>query len=110
MKSKNLFAVVLKSIGFAWRTNRKLFLVLISLNIFQGSIVYLQFASFSAIVDIIIGIKQGVNTAVDLVQSSVILGLSFLFPTVSDEVSSRTGSSARSLPDRKTKYARHQHP
>ncbi|HEY9489367.1 MAG TPA: ABC transporter ATP-binding protein, partial [Chryseosolibacter sp.] len=69
-------------IGFAWRTNRKLFLTLITLNVFQGSIVYLQFASFSAIVDAIIGIKQGVNTTSDLLRSSVILGLSFLLPSV----------------------------
>ena len=73
MKNKNLFAVVLKSIGFAWSTNRKLFLVLILLNVFQGAIVYLQFASFSAIVDGIIGIKQGIYTIGDLVQSSVLL-------------------------------------
>jgi ABC-type multidrug transport system fused ATPase/permease subunit len=86
MKNKNLFAVVLKSIGFAWRTNRKLFLVLILLNVFQGAIVYLQFASFSAIVDTIIGIKQGINTTRDLVQSSVLLGLSFLFPSVAGNV------------------------
>lgn len=82
MKSKNLFAVVLKSIGFAWRTNRKIFLILILLNVFQGAIVYLQFATFSAIVDGIIGIKQGINTTGDLLQSSVLLGVSFLLPTV----------------------------
>lgn len=82
MKNKYLFAVVVKAIGFAWRTNRKLFLTLITLNVFQGSIVYLQFASFSAIVDAIIGIKQGVNTTSDLLQSSVFLGLSFLLPSV----------------------------
>lgn len=86
MKNRNLFAVVLKSIGFAWRTNRKLFLMLILLNVFQGAIVYLQFASFSAIVDTIIGIKQGINTTRDLVQSSVLLGLSFLFPSVAGNV------------------------
>lgn len=86
MKSKNLFAVVVKSIGFAWRTNRKLFLTLIALNVFQGSVVYLQFASFSAIVDGIIGIKRGVNTSGDLVQASVVLGLSFLLPTVAANV------------------------
>lgn len=86
MKNKNLFAVVLKSIGFAWRTNRRLFLLLILLNVFQGAIVYLQFASFSAIVDTIIGIKQGINTTRDLVQSSVLLGLSFLFPSVAGNV------------------------
>ncbi|MGC1242544.1 MAG: ABC transporter ATP-binding protein [Chryseosolibacter sp.] len=86
MKNKNLFAVVLKSIGFAWNTNRRLFLVLILLNVFQGAIVYLQFASFSAIVDTIIGIKQGVDTTNDLVQSSVLLGLSFLFPSIAGNV------------------------
>ena len=82
MKNKYLFAVVVKAIGFAWRTNRKLFLTLITLNVFQGSIVYLQFASFSAIVDAIIGIKQGVNTTSDLLRASVFLGLSFLLPSV----------------------------
>lgn len=80
--NKNLFAVALKAIGFAWRTNRRLFLILISLNVFQGAIVYLQFASFSAIVDIIVGIRQGTHSARDLVQSSVLLGLSFLFPGI----------------------------
>lgn len=86
MKNKNLFGVVVKAIGFAWRTNRTLFLVLLLLNVFQGSVVYLQFTSFSAIVDGIIGIRQGVNTVADLVQSSVVLGLSFLFPTVAGNI------------------------
>ena len=86
MKNKSLFAVVVKSIGFAWHTNRKLFLILILLNVFQGAIVYLQFASFSAIVDGIIGIKQGLNTTADLLQSSVLLGVSFLLPSVAGNV------------------------
>ena len=86
MKNKSLFAVVMKSIGFAWHTNRKLFLILILLNVFQGAIVYLQFASFSAIVDGIIGIKQGLNTTADLLQSSVLLGVSFLLPSVAGNV------------------------
>jgi ATP-binding cassette subfamily B protein len=82
MKNKSLLTVVLKAIGFAWRTNRKLFILLIVLNIFQGSVIYLQFASFSAIVDAIIGMKQGINTTAELIESSVILGLSFLFPSI----------------------------
>ena len=73
---------MVKAIGFAWRTNRKLFVALILLNIFQGAVVYLQFASFSAIVDAIIGMKQGSNTTTDLIQASVLLGLSFLFPSI----------------------------
>ena len=77
-----MFTVAIKCIAFAWQTNRKLLLLLIVLNIFQGSIIYLQFASFSAIVDEIIGIKQGVSDTKDLIRSSVILALSFLVPTV----------------------------
>ena len=86
MKNRNLFAVVVKSIGFAWRTNRKLFITLILLNIFQGGIVYLQFASFAAIVDVIIGIKQGVRTTQDLVRDSVLLGFSFLLPSIAANI------------------------
>ncbi|MDQ2658511.1 MAG: hypothetical protein M3Y60_13895, partial [Bacteroidota bacterium] len=81
MKNKNLFSVVIKAIGFAWRTNRKLFLILILLNVFQGAVVYQQFASFSAIVDAIIAIKSGVDATAELIRSSIILGLSFLFPS-----------------------------
>ncbi len=77
-----MFVIAIKSIAFAWQTNRGMLLVLILLNIFQGAIVYLQFSSFSKIVDEIIGIKQGSSTFNDLVQTSIILGLSFLAPTL----------------------------
>jgi ABC-type multidrug transport system fused ATPase/permease subunit len=80
--NKGLFPIALKAIGFAWRTNRSLFLWLILLNIFNGSIVYLQFTSFSAIVDGIIGIKQGTETIHSLIRSAIILGISFLLPTL----------------------------
>ncbi len=82
MKNKNLFSVVVKAVGFAWRTNRKLLLILILLNVFQGAVVYQQFASFSAIVDAIIAIKSGVDATAELIRSSIILGLSFLFPSI----------------------------
>jgi ABC-type multidrug transport system fused ATPase/permease subunit len=83
MKSnRNIFTVSIRSIAFAWQTNRKVLLLLIFLNLFQGSVVYLQFTSFSAIVDEIIRIKQGVSSTRELIQSAVILGLSFLVPTV----------------------------
>jgi ATP-binding cassette subfamily B protein len=82
MKStKNIFGVAVKSIGLAWRTNKALFLALVLINIFQGCIVYLQFTSFSAIVDEIILIKQGTGTTQALIRSSIILGFSFLVPT-----------------------------
>jgi ABC-type multidrug transport system fused ATPase/permease subunit len=83
MKStKNIFTIALKSIAFAWQTNRTLFLLLIVLNIFQGAVVYLQFASFSSIVDEIVAIKQGVSDTHQLIISAITLGLSFLFPTI----------------------------
>jgi ABC-type multidrug transport system fused ATPase/permease subunit len=83
MKSgKNVFTIALKSIAFAWQTNRALFLMLIVLNIFLGSVVYLQFTSFASIVDEIILIKQGISNFDSLIRSSVILGLSFLIPTL----------------------------
>jgi ABC-type multidrug transport system fused ATPase/permease subunit len=80
--SKNIFTIALKSIAFAWQTNRALFLLLIVLNIFQGAVVYLQFASFSSIVDEIVAIKQGGSNTRQLVISAVTLGLSFLVPTI----------------------------
>lgn len=82
MKGRNIFNVAVKSIGFAWRTNKQLFVLLLVLNTFQGAIVYLQFTSFSAIVDEIILIKQGVSDMNALIRSSVILGLAFLVPTM----------------------------
>lgn len=82
MKStKNIFGVAVKSIDLAWRANKTLFLALVFINVFQGCIVYLQFTSFSAIVDEIIYIKQGTGTTEALIRSSIILGLSFLVPT-----------------------------
>jgi ABC-type multidrug transport system fused ATPase/permease subunit len=77
-----MFVIAIKSIAFAWQTNRAMLLLLILLNFFQGAIVYLQFSSFSRIVDEIIGIKQGTSTLHALIQTSIILGLSFLAPTL----------------------------
>lgn len=57
-------------------------MLLIFLNVFQGAIVYLQFTSFSAIVDEIVKIKQGLSDTTGLIRSSIILGLSFLVPTI----------------------------
>ncbi|HEY3405124.1 MAG TPA: hypothetical protein VGK59_17165, partial [Ohtaekwangia sp.] len=86
MNNKNLFAVALKAIGFALRTDRKLFLVLVLLNVFQGAVVYVQFISFSSIVDEIVRIKQGTTDMQQLIQSSIILGLSFVVPTIVSNV------------------------
>jgi ATP-binding cassette subfamily B protein len=86
MKGKNIFTVALKSIAFAWQTSRKLFLLIIILNLFMGSVVYVQYTSFSSIVDEIIKIKQGLSNTTELIRSSIILGLSFLVPTIVSNV------------------------
>src|SRR3954471_22084148 len=78
----NMFVIAIKSIAFAWQTDRGMVILLIVLNLFQGAIVYLQFGAFSRIVDQIMGIKQHTNTIEDLIQTSVVLGLSFLVPTL----------------------------
>jgi ATP-binding cassette subfamily B protein len=83
-----MFTIVFKSVAFAWETNRTLFLVLIVLNIFLGSIVYVQFTSFSSIVDAIIAIKQGAAGYDILIKPAIILGLSFLLPSIAGNVAS----------------------
>jgi ATP-binding cassette subfamily B protein len=87
MKGRSVFAVAVKSVGFGWRTNKTLLLCLIGLNIFQGSVVYLQFTSFASIVDEIIRIKQGAEDMGPLIRSSVILGFAFLVPTLAGNLS-----------------------
>jgi ABC-type multidrug transport system fused ATPase/permease subunit len=81
-----MFATAGKAIAFAWETNRKLFTILIILYIFQGAIVYLQFTSFASIVDEIIRIQGGAGSMSKLVQTAIILGLSFLVPMVTGNI------------------------
>lgn len=88
MKGRNVFAVAVKSVGFGWRTNKTLLLSLIALNIFQGSIVYVQFTGFASIVDEIIRIRQGMTDMAPLIRSSVILGFSFLVPPLAGYLAS----------------------
>lgn len=83
-----MFGVAIKSIGFAWQTNRRLLILLMVFNIFQGAVVYLQFTSFAAIVDEIIKIKQGMGKTSQLIWQSVILGLSFLVPLIIGNIGS----------------------
>jgi ABC-type multidrug transport system fused ATPase/permease subunit len=83
-----MFAIVFKSVAFAWETNRRLFVMLILLNIFMGSVVYVQFASFSSIVDAIIAIKQNTAAYQDLLRPAIVLALSFLLPSIAGNIAS----------------------
>ncbi len=82
MKARNVFTIALKTIAFAWQTNRGLFLLIIFLNMVMGSIIYVQYTSFASIVDEIILIQRGQGGYSGLIRSSVVLGLSFLIPTI----------------------------
>jgi ATP-binding cassette subfamily B protein len=82
MKTRNIFTVALRTIRFAWETNRVSFLIIMTLNIVMGSVVYLQYTSFANIVDEIIRIKEGLSDYTPLIRSSIVLGLSFLVPTI----------------------------
>lgn len=84
--SRNIFSVAVKSIDLAWQTNKVIFTALIFLNIFQGAVVYLQFTSFSSIVDEIVFIKQGQSDWSGLIRPSITLGLAFLVPTLLSNV------------------------
>jgi ATP-binding cassette subfamily B protein len=84
--SKTIFSVALKAIGFAWRANKWLFSVIIVLNVFQGAVVYLQFTSFSDIVDEIILINQGKSGYDALIRSAIVLAASFVIPTVMSNI------------------------
>lgn len=86
ISKRTMFSTAGKAISFAWQTNRKLFLILVILYIFQGSIVYLQFTSFASIVNEIIAIQQGTGSMSKLVQTSIILGLSFLVPMITQNI------------------------
>lgn len=72
-----------RSLIFAWKKERALFTLNILLTIILAAVVYLQLTSFSKIIDEIVQIKQlGLGITTNLVQQTIILGLSFLIPAV----------------------------
>jgi ABC-type multidrug transport system fused ATPase/permease subunit len=93
--SRSIFFVAMRSIQFAWETNKTIFVTLIGLNIFLGFIVYYQFIGFSGIVDEIILIKQGKSTFPNLVPHALVLGFAFLIPTVAQNIVSYFRSKFR---------------
>jgi len=86
MKRHNPFTIALKSIQFAWQTNKTLFLILTILHAFQGSIIYLQFSSFASVVDEIVGIKQGIEGTDKLIYACITLAVSFLLPSIASSI------------------------
>lgn len=85
-----LFKTTIKAISFALKTQPKKFIFLTLLSGALGGLVYVQFTSFSAVVDEIIAIK---NTGVPalthtLIRQVLILGAAFLFPAILEAISS----------------------
>lgn len=67
--------------------SKNLFTALIMFNIFLGAVVYIQFAAFSAIVDDIVNIRQDVGYIEQLAIPLLVLGLSFLAPSILNSIS-----------------------
>jgi ABC-type multidrug transport system fused ATPase/permease subunit len=87
-KKIKFFSIVKKSMSFAVKTQPTRFIFLIILSGLLGGLVYVQFTSFSAVVDEIIKIKNsGINTVTpNLIRQVIILGTSFLLPAILDTV------------------------
>jgi ATP-binding cassette subfamily B protein len=85
---RGLFSVTRKAFVFAWKTRKGLLLLLIVLNAIIGGLIYLQFTSFSAIVDEIVRLKSIGSTALSpiLIKQSIILGSSFLVPSILESI------------------------
>jgi ABC-type multidrug transport system fused ATPase/permease subunit len=87
-KKLRFFSIVKKSMSFAIKTQPARFVFLIFLSGLLGGLVYVQFTSFSAVVDEIIKIKNSGIAGVtpNLIRQVVILGASFLLPAILDTI------------------------
>lgn len=87
-KKLRFFSIVKKSMSFAIKTQPARFVFLIFLSGLLGGLVYVQFTSFSAVVDEIIKIKNfGIaGVTPNLIRQVVILGASFLLPAILDTI------------------------
>lgn len=77
----NVFKAIRKSFGLAWKHEKVLLGINISIAVLVGGISYFQLASFSKIVDEIIRIQQsGLGITRELWRQSIILGILFIIP------------------------------
>ncbi len=80
---RELFRVIRRSISFAWKYEKGLFLFQIVLAILSAVVVYFQLISFSTIINEIIRIKSvGIGITHQLVKSSIFLGITLFVPSL----------------------------
>lgn len=78
-----LFRTIWRTLAFAWKNERTLFICKLLFSIAGAILVYVQLVSFSSIVDEIVRIKQlSLGITKDLIRNGIILGASFLVPSV----------------------------
>ncbi len=84
-----LFRVVLRTLHFAWKKERLFFIFKIIFSILGAILIYVQLVSFSSIVNEIIKIKElGLGITSSLIRSGIILGASFLVPSIINNIDS----------------------
>lgn len=79
---KTVFRPLIKAAKYAWQWDKTNFSLLCFLTIILGASAYLQYASFSQIVDKIIALKNGVGTYEGIIKSTGILLVTFLIPSI----------------------------
>jgi ABC-type multidrug transport system fused ATPase/permease subunit len=80
---KDIVATVKKSVTFVWKHEPKLLVIYLVILLVSASVVYLQLTSFSNIVNELIRIQaNGADISRALIQQVVFLAVSFLIPSV----------------------------
>ncbi len=93
---KEIIYAIKKAIAFSWKNERLLFIVNIILSICAAIVLYLQIASFSKIIDEVIRIqKDSLGITPILIKYAIFLGLSFLIPSILDNIRSKVSNELR---------------
>jgi ATP-binding cassette subfamily B protein len=96
-KNTSIFKVIKKAVAFAFKTQPKRYIFLIVSSAVLGLLTYVQFTTFSAIINEIIRIKDsGVFVITkNLISYSTAFGLSFLVPSILESIHSFVRESFR---------------
>ncbi len=79
--NKVILSTIWRTLSFSWKKDKKTLIIFALLSIATSVIVYLQFTSFSKIInDIILIQKNNLGFTHTLIIDSIILGLTFLIP------------------------------
>lgn len=88
--TRDVFKTSWKTISFAWKKERKLFIIVFLLAALLSVVVLLQLASFAGVVNEIIRIKElGLGITHILINRSIMLAISFLAPAALQNLQER---------------------